>query len=77
MPSALTSSSRPIKGLTHQAPAFAANSACVAEKQRVTVTWIFFSLSDLQVLKPLGVRGTFTATFFANDARWTKLNLIN
>ena len=52
------------------APAFAANIAWEAEKHSVTFTKISWSLKLLQVLRPSIVKGTFTATFFAIDAKY-------
>src|SRR6059036_3914447 len=40
MPCSLMSSSRPMKGLTHQAPALAARRAWLGEKHSVTLTLI-------------------------------------
>jgi hypothetical protein len=50
------------------APALAASSAWAAEKQRVTFTIVPSEVSALQVFRPSGVSGTFTATFLASLA---------
>src|SRR3546814_19002669 len=59
------SSWRPTKGETKVAPAFAASSACAAEKQSVTLTIAPSLVSALQVLSPSIVNGTLMPTFGA------------
>src|SRR4029453_8841569 len=68
MPSWPISSSRPTKGEMNDAPALAASRAWAAEKHRVTFTIVPSEESALQVLRPSGVSGTFTATFLASLA---------
>src|SRR6266571_7374440 len=63
MPSSLMSSSRPMKGLTHQAPALAARRAWLGEKHSVTLTLIPSDASALQAFKPSGISGTLTMMF--------------
>src|SRR2546425_1798536 len=63
MPSSLMSSSRPMKGLTHQAPALAARRAWLGEKHSVTLTLIPSEASALQAFKPSGISGTLTTMF--------------
>ena len=65
------SSNLPTKGEINEAPALAANKAWAAEKHKVTFTIIPFSRRDLQVLRPSTVKGTLTATFFANEAKYS------
>ena len=54
------SSSRPTNGLTNDAPAFAASSACAALNTSVTLTRMPSPLSDLHAWMPSRVSGTFT-----------------
>ena len=70
MPSWPMSSSRPTNGETNRAPAFAASSACGAEKQRVTLTSIGSSWPARmwQARSPSQVSGTLTTTFGAMPA---------
>src|SRR5881628_2224534 len=63
MPCSLMSSSRPMKGLTHQAPALAARRAWLGEKHSVTLTLIPSVASVLQAFKPSGISGTLTTMF--------------
>ena len=65
IPSAPISSNRPINGDIYVAPAFAANIACAALKQRVTLTLIFSFEKFLHAFKPSTVSGTFITTFDA------------
>jgi len=58
------SSSRPMKGLTKVAPAFAARSDWLAEKMRVTFVFIPSFVSVLTALSPSEVIGIFMAMFF-------------
>ena len=55
------SSKRPMKGEINDAPAFAANNAWFAEKQRVTFTMCPSDDSVLHAFNPSHVRGTLTA----------------
>ena len=70
MPFSPISSKRPTKGDIKEAPAFAASKACAAEKHKVTLTIVPCPLKALHALSPLTVKGTFTATFLANEARY-------
>ena len=54
-----------MKGETKLAPAFAASSAWLAEKHRVTFTMRPSSESVLQAFSPSGVSGTLIAMFSA------------
>src|SRR2546429_232911 len=63
MPCSLMSSSRPTKGLTHQAPALAARRAWLGEKHSVTLTLVPSEASALQAFKPSGISGTLTTMF--------------
>ena len=52
-----------MNGETHQAPALAANSACVGEKQSVTFTRMPSDVSRLVALIPSGISGHLTTMF--------------
>ena len=58
-----------MNGETNVAPALAASSAWVAEKQSVTLTMVPSPVSVLQALSPSQVSGTLTVTFLAILAR--------
>src|ERR1041384_8658337 len=59
------SSRRPRNGLMNDAPALAAQTACVAEKQSVTLTLIPSSLRILVASNPAAVSGHLITTFGA------------
>src|SRR5262245_51770425 len=65
-----TSSSRPMNGLTNDAPAFAARSAWFALKQSVTFVRTSRSANARVATRPWSVSGTLTTTFGWIAARW-------
>src|ERR1051326_5307564 len=80
MPVAPMSSSRPIKGETNVAPAFAANIACAAEKQSVTFTMVNVTLcfSAAQAILAAKAGATFVSPFIGrlDDIGATGMDLI-
>ena len=68
MPSCPVSSIRPMKGETYVAPAFAAISACEAEKISVTLVSTPSSVKTLVAASPSGVQGILMITFEGNSA---------
>ena len=65
IPSCAVSSRRPMKGEIYDAPAFAAKSACAAEKHSVTFTFVPSSRNFRVAFKPSSVSGHLTTTFGA------------
>ena len=67
------SSSRPINGETHQAPAFAASNACVGEKHNVTLTTDAFAGQAFGGLQSFGNERTLHDNVFVELGQFSSL----